>query len=54
VDQWEFDVFSRLVRVRGVGEHLPIFVHRKILGGVIPSDWTREDGFGLFVRVYLL
>ena len=54
VDEWEFDVFSRLVRVRGVGEYLPIFVHRKIFGGVVPSDWTREDGFGVFVWVYLL
>ena len=51
VDEWEFDVFRRLVRVRGVGEYLPIFVHRKIFGGVVPSDWTREDGFGVFVWV---
>ena len=31
-----------------VGEYLPIFVHGKIFGGVVPSDWTREDSFGVF------
>ena len=30
MDQWKSDVFRRLVRICGVGEYLPIFVHRKI------------------------